>query len=68
MRSHSCLSGAHTPLSPATDDEKNPLLSVQPIRKPLIAPHAPIDTRKRIKSHLYDLETVAGQTYILTAN
>ncbi|MCD8081181.1 MAG: glycoside hydrolase family 95 protein [Bacteroides sp.] len=68
VRSHSSLTCAHTPLRTASEEEVNPLLSVQPIRKPLIAPNAPIDTTERIESLLYDLETVAGETYILTAN
>ncbi len=56
-------------LSPATETEvSNPLLKTQPVRRPLIAPEAPINSETTTTGiYLYDIETVAGETYRLTA-
>lgn len=66
---------SHTPLSlngqklketsqPVSD---NPLLQSQNIRKPLVAANAPVCVPEYAKSYVYDIETTAGNEYILTA-
>lgn len=44
----------------------NSLLKSQPIRRPLIAADAPINTTVQPKTYLYDIETVAGESYLIT--
>ncbi|WP_455585358.1 glycoside hydrolase family 95 protein [Bacteroides sp.] len=43
----------------------NPLLKSQPVRRPLIAANAPINTTVQEKTYIYDIETVAGENYVL---
>lgn len=49
---------ANTPCS-------NPLLKMQEIRKPLIAPEAPMNSTVQPASYVYDIETKAGESYSL---
>lgn len=44
----------------------NSLLKSQPIRRPLIAADAPINTTVQPKTYLYDIKTVAGESYLIT--
>lgn len=54
-------------LKPAqSPDCNNPLLKSQPIRRPLIAPNAPVNTTAVDNNYIYDIATVAGKSYLLT--
>lgn len=53
-------------LHPATGESTNSLLQTQPIRRPLVAPNAPINTTKEHNTYLYDIDTTAGESYLLT--
>ena len=48
-----------------TPECDNPLLKSQPIRRPLIAVNAPINTTTLNKNYIYDIKTVAGKSYLL---
>lgn len=45
---------------------KNSLLQSQEIRKPLVAANAPLTVPEYTQTYLYDIETKAGDSYILT--
>lgn len=61
-----CLNGQE--LEPSTEKTcKNPLLQPQPIRKPLVAPNAPLGIPEYATTYIYDIETTAGNQYILTS-
>ena len=55
-------------LVPASQETcKNPLLQSQTIRKPLVAANAPLSTPQYPKTYVYDIETNAGNKYILNS-
>lgn len=54
-------------LTPGTTEIcSNPLLQPQPIRRPVVAANAPLNTPTLKTTYLYDIETVAGGEYVLT--
>lgn len=54
-------------LTPGTTEIcSNPLLQPQPIRRPVVAANAPLNTPTLETTYLYDIETVAGGEYVLT--
>ena len=55
-------------LTPSVQEvSDNPLLQSQSIRKPLIAANAPVCIPEYAQTYVYDIETNAGNEYILTA-
>ena len=55
-------------LVPASQERcENRLLQSQPIRKPLVAANAPLSVPTYADTYVYDLETNAGNQYVLTA-
>ncbi len=60
-----CLNGKQ--LTPTADNElDNGLLKKQDLKKPLIAPEAPINSTGQIECYLYDIDTIAGNQYTFT--
>lgn len=54
-------------LEPAAENMcKNQLLQPQDIRKPLIAANAPLTVPQYAATYVYDIETTAGNQYVLT--
>lgn len=55
-------------LSPTSQEvSDNPLLQSQSIRKPLVATNAPVCIPEYAQTYVYDIDTNAGNEYILTA-
>lgn len=53
-------------LQPAGQAESsNPLLQPQAVRRPLIAVNAPVNTTESRTYYVYDIETKAGESYVL---
>ena len=51
-------------LTPAKNAEcDNPLLQLQPVRKPLVDAQAPLSVPQAPQTYVYDVETVAGGSY-----
>ena len=64
LRSTEKLSMNSTKLEVTKADLNNPLLATQKIRRPLIAPNAPIHIDTTDNTYLFDVETEKGQTYV----
>lgn len=61
------LSAQAVTLKPATGENPNKLFAVPAVDKPIISAKAPAGKSTMPKSVLYDFNTVAGKTYVLTA-